>query len=91
MEIEGSAADLIKVAMLNVYRRLQSEKRQARLLLQIHDELVLEAPFAELEDVSKLVHQEMGHALADRLQVPLKVDVEVGQNWLDTKPVSAIQ
>jgi DNA polymerase-1 len=88
MEIQGSAADLIKVAMLNVYRRLKSEKRQARMLLQIHDELVLETPPEELQDVARLVREEMSRALADRLKVPLKVDVSAGANWLDTEAVA---
>jgi DNA polymerase-1 len=51
--------------------------------LQIHDELVFEVPPEELKEVSHLVHEEMSQALAGRLQVPLKVDVEVGPNWLD--------
>jgi DNA polymerase I len=91
MEIQGSAADLIKVAMLNVYRRLKSERRQGRLLLQIHDELVVEAPPAELQAVSRLVHEEMSWALADRLTVPLRVDVAAGPNWLDTEPVAGLE
>ncbi|HYV39127.1 MAG TPA: DNA polymerase I, partial [Gemmataceae bacterium] len=88
MEIQGSAADLIKVAMLNVFRRLKSEKRQSRMLLQIHDELVFETPPEELTDVARLVHDEMTRALADRLQVPLKVDVSAGANWLDAEAVA---
>jgi DNA polymerase I len=85
MEIQGSAADLIKVAMLNCYRRLKKEGRRARMLLQIHDELVFEVPPQELADVGRLVHEEMAGALADRLQVPLKVDVSAGPNWLDAE------
>jgi DNA polymerase-1 len=85
MEIQGSAADLIKVAMLAVYRRLKREGRQARLLLQIHDELVFEVPPAELADVGRLVADEMTGALASQLQVPLKVDLAAGLNWLDTQ------
>jgi DNA polymerase I len=84
MEIQGSAADLIKVAMLNCHRRLRKEGRAARMLLQIHDELVFEVPPGELVQVSRLVHEEMAGALGDRLQVLLKVDVEAGPNWLDT-------
>jgi DNA polymerase-1 len=87
MEIQGSAADLIKVAMLNVYRRLQGERRQARMLLQIHDELVFEVPPEEIKQVSQLVREEMATALAHRLQVPLRVDVAVGPNWLDAEPL----
>jgi DNA polymerase-1 len=85
MEIQGSAADLIKVAMLNIYRRLRQEGRQARMLLQIHDELVFEAPPEELEKVAALVSEEMTGALASQLQVPLKVDLSAGSNWLDTR------
>src|SRR5262249_53740905 len=85
MEIQGSAADLIKIAMLNIYRRLKKENRQARMLLQIHDELVFETPPEELKDVAKLVREEMTGALSDRLSVPLKVDVPVGKNWLEVK------
>jgi DNA polymerase I len=88
MEIQGSAADLIKVAMLNLYRRLQREQHQARLLLQIHDELVLEVPPGELQEVGRIVHDEMKAALADRIDVPLKVDVAAGPNWLDVQEVA---
>jgi DNA polymerase-1 len=83
MQIQGSAADLIKVAMLNIYRRLKQEAYQARLLLQIHDELVFEVPPEELQPVAELVRQEMTRAL--RLQVPLKVDLAAGPNWLDVE------
>jgi DNA polymerase-1 len=83
MEIQGSAADLMKLAMLNVYRRLQSERRQARMLLTVHDELVFEVPPAELKDVARLVEEEMTTAL--KLEVPLKVDVAAGANWLDVE------
>jgi DNA polymerase-1 len=85
MEIQGSAADLIKVAMLNCFRRLKSEKRRSRMLLQIHDELVFETPPEELAVVASLVREEMTGALSGRVHVPLKVDVSVGPNWLQTK------
>jgi DNA polymerase-1 len=90
MEIQGSAADLIKMAMLNIYRRLRSEKHEARMLLQIHDELVFEVPPAELDDVAALVREEMTTPLekALRLEVPLKVDIAVGHNWLDVEELS---
>lgn len=77
--IQGSAADIIKQAMLNVYRRLQREGLQSRLLLQIHDELVFEFPPAEQERLAKLVVEEM--SAAAKLSVPLKVDVKTGPNW----------
>jgi DNA polymerase I len=85
MEIQGSAADLIKVAMVNLHRRFRSENRRARLLLQIHDELVFEAPPEEAREVAALVKGELSGALSDRLRVPLGVDVGVGRNWLDVE------
>jgi DNA polymerase-1 len=86
MEIQGSAADLLKLAMLNIYRRLLAEKRQARMLLTVHDELVFEVPPKELQDVAQLVRAEMSGAL--RLEVPLKVDVSAGPNWLDVEELA---
>lgn len=85
MEIQGSAADLIKVAMLNVYRRLKQENQHTRMLLQIHDELVFEAPPEELQTSARLIAEEMNTALAGKLTVPLKVDVCAGSNWLDVQ------
>ncbi len=83
--IQGSAADLIKRAMLAVSRRLQQEQHPARMLLQIHDELVFEAPLSAVPSTVQLVRHEMEHAMS--LSVPLVVDVSVGENWLDTQPV----
>ena len=85
MEIQGSAADLMKVAMLNVHRRLKREQRQAQMLLSVHDELVFEVPPKELAALATLVREEMTGAL--KLDVPLKVDVSAGPNWLDVKEV----
>ena len=85
MEIQGSAADLMKLAMLNVHRRLKNENRQARMLLTVHDELVFEVPADELSDVARLVREEMSGAI--RLSVPLKVDVSAGANWLETEEI----
>ncbi len=89
MEIQGSAADLIKLAMLHVYRRLQRERRQARMLLQIHDELVFEVPPEELTAVAGLLREEMTTARERelKLQVPLKVDLAAGANWLDVEKI----
>jgi DNA polymerase-1 len=87
MEIQGSAADLIKVAMLNIHRRLRNERHQARMLLQIHDELVFEMPPAERDVACRLVRGEMTRALAERLTVPLQVDMGVGANWLQVEEV----
>jgi DNA polymerase-1 len=87
MEIQGSAADLIKTAMLRIHRRLKSDKRQSRMLLQIHDELVFEAPPGEASELAALVNHEMTTALD--LEVPLKVEIAKGLNWLDVKEVAA--
>ena len=83
--IQGSAADLIKRAMLAVRKRLRDENHPGRMLLQIHDELVFETPQSEVTSLIDLVRHEMQHAM--ELSVPLVVDVSVGDNWLDTQPV----
>ncbi len=85
MEIQGSAADLMKIAILKVQHRLNAEKREAKMLLTVHDELVFEVPPAELEDVAVLVRDEMANAM--KLEVPLDVDVYAGPNWLETEEV----
>jgi DNA polymerase-1 len=85
MEIQGSAADMMKLAMLGVYRRLKDEKFQAKMLLSVHDELVFEAPPKEVPKVAALVREEMIGAM--ELSVPLRVDVAAGPNWLDVDDV----
>ncbi|MEP7344140.1 MAG: DNA polymerase I [Gemmatimonadaceae bacterium] len=82
--IQGSAADLIKIAMIRIHRRLHEEELQSRMLLQVHDELVFELAPGEIEQVCELVRNEMEHAA--ELSVPLVVDLGVGPNWLETKP-----
>jgi len=77
--IQGTAADLIKVAMINIHRRLLKEKRKAKLILQIHDELVFEVPVKELDKVKSMVKEEMEGVV--KLYIPLKVDIGVGKNW----------
>jgi len=79
--IQGSAADLIKLAMINIHRRLRREQSPARMLLQIHDELVFEAPPEQLAAVAQLVNDEMSGVMS--LRVPLKVDLKSGDNWAD--------
>jgi DNA polymerase-1 len=88
-EIQGSAADLIKLAMLAVHRRLHAEGFRSRLLLQIHDELVFEAPKDELSKLAAMVRHEMTGPPAERLgvRVPLRVDLAAGPNWLDVEPL----
>jgi DNA polymerase-1 len=82
--IQGSAADLIKLAMIAIARRLREERRQAKMILQIHDELVFEAPAAEINDLAQLASHEMQTVLP--LGVPLKVDVKSGLNWAECEP-----
>ncbi len=77
--IQGSAADIIKVAMLGVYRALQAEGLRSRMLLQVHDELVLEVADGERETLEALVRREM--AAAADLSVPLEVSVGSGRSW----------
>ncbi len=81
--IQGSAADLIKQAMVNIARRIETENRPARMLLQIHDELVFEVPEASVDAEREMVVEEMTSAIA--LSVPLKVDVGIGPNWMEAK------
>jgi DNA polymerase-1 len=81
--IQGTAADIIKKAMVSVHSRLAAEGLAARLLLQVHDELVLECPAEEVPDLTQLVRSEMEGAV--RLAVPLKVDVSSGASWKDAK------
>ena len=81
--VQGSAADLIKLAMIRIHRRLAQEQRPSRMLLQIHDELVFETPAAAAQADGALIVQEMTSAM--QLRVPLKVELGVGPNWRDAK------
>jgi DNA polymerase-1 len=81
--LQGSAADLIKMAMVRIHHALADEGLEARLLLQVHDELVLEVPPAELDHVSALVREHMEGAAT--LDVPLVVEIGTGKNWLEAK------
>jgi len=81
--IQGSAADIIKLAMIIVYNRLKEEKLEAKLILQVHDELIIESPKCEVEKVKVLLVEEMERAT--KLNVPLKVDMKSGHSWYDTK------
>jgi DNA polymerase-1 len=81
--IQGSAADLIKLAMIHIHKLLGERGLRTRMLLQVHDELVFEVPDEELDSAQTLVKQEMEHAA--ELSVPLVVDLGVGKNWMETK------
>jgi DNA polymerase I len=85
--IQGSAADLIKVAMINVHKTLHKELPHTKMILQVHDELIFEVPQKELDDAKQLVKQEMeGVGTQLGLSVPLKVDLGVGKNWRVAHP-----
>ena len=83
MPLQGSSADIIKIAMINVERRLQSEGLHAKLILQVHDELVLDCPIEEKDRAAELLQHEMENAV--KLEVPLTVEVHSGNNWYDAK------
>ena len=85
MEIQGSAADLMKKAMLNVHHRMKREKVRSRMLLTVHDELVFESPPDETQSLAALAREEMVGAM--NLGVPLKVDVAAGRNWLEVEEI----
>jgi DNA polymerase-1 len=85
--IQGSAADLIKIAMINVHKKLHEELPHVKMILQVHDELIFEVPDHDLEEAKRLVKQEMeGVGKQLGLSVPLKVDVGVGKNWRVAHP-----
>ena len=79
--IQGTAAEIIKIAMVRVNRRLKEEKLESQLLLQVHDELLVETKIEEKEQVKKILEEEMFHAM--ELKVPLEVDVQEGENWYE--------
>jgi DNA polymerase-1 len=79
--IQGSAADIIKIAMINIYNKLESHNYKSKMLLQVHDELVFDIYKPELEDLKTLIKTEMENAY--KLQVPLDVEIDTGLNWLE--------
>ena len=83
MPIQGAAADIIKLAMIRVENRLEKEKLRARLILQVHDELIVEAPEEEAQQVAALLKEEMESAV--QLSVPMVADANIGKTWYDAK------
>jgi len=81
--IQGSAADIIKIAMIKIYRELKERKLKSRLTLQIHDELIIETEPSEIEEVKELMRRNMESAV--EMEVPLTVDMKVGESWYETK------
>ena len=82
--IQGSAADIIKLAMIKVFNRLNSENLKSKIILQVHDELVLNVFKNELDKVSNIVKEEMELCYKDML-VPLVVNISYGENWFEAK------
>jgi DNA polymerase-1 len=79
--IHGSAADIIKIAMINIHNRLSSEKFASKMILQVHDELIFEVEISELDRLKEMVIYEMSNAVT--LDVPLMVDWGTGNNWFE--------
>jgi len=84
MPVQGTSADIIKVAMINLHRELERRKLKSKMLLQVHDELIFEVPQDEMETMRQLVPEVMSTALV--LSVPLKVDIKTGTNWGEMEP-----
>ena len=83
MPIQGTAADIIKIAMIKVFNRLKEENMKSRLILQVHDELIVEAPKQEAEKAAAILKEEMENAV--KLNVPLIADANIGNSWLEAK------
>lgn len=83
MPIQGTAADIIKIAMVKVYKRLLEEKMETKLIMQVHDELILEAPEKEAEKALVILQEEMENAV--HLSVPMSVDAHIGKTWYEAK------
>ncbi len=83
--IQGSAADIIKLAMVNIFREMDEHGLRAKMILQVHDELIFDSPAEEIESLKDLVQRCMENALV--MDVPLVVDIKIGPNWYDTKKV----
>ena len=83
MPVQGTAADIIKIAMIRVYDRLKKENMKSKLILQVHDELIVESPKNEAEKAAQILSEEMQNAV--KLNVPLPADAGIGKTWFDAK------
>ena len=83
MPIQGTAADIIKIAMIKVYNRLRDENLKSRLIMQVHDELIIESPENEAEKAMQILKEEMENAV--KMKVRLAVDANIGKTWYDAK------
>ena len=79
--IKGITADIIKIAMINIHKKLTSENWKSKMLLQVHDELVFDVHHDELEKIQPMIKHEMENAF--KLDVPLEVEIGIGKNWLE--------
>ena len=79
--VQGSAADIIKLSMINIFNEFRKKSMKTKLILQVHDELVFDAPADEVDQAKNIIIQEMENAY--KLEVPLTVDIGVGKNWLE--------
>ena len=77
--VQGTAADIMKIAMIRMYQALEKEKSEARIILQVHDELILDTPEKEIDRVIELTTEAMKEATL--LDVPLEIDIGIGDNW----------
>jgi DNA polymerase-1 len=83
MPLQGTAADIIKIAMINVHNALKTKIPSAKLILQVHDELIIDAPASEMDKVVEIMKYEMENAV--KLSVPLTVNVSTGKSWFEAK------
>ena len=81
MPIQGTAADMIKIAMINIQKKLTEEAWQTKMILQVHDELIFECPENEVDKLKALINQEMSKAI--ELNVPVKIDIGIGNSWYE--------
>ena len=81
--IQGTAADIMKMAMINVYKKLKEKNLKSKIIVQVHDELLIETLKEEKEEVKKILKQEMENVI--KLDIPLKVDISEGNSWYEAK------
>ena len=81
--IQGTAADIMKIAMINVHKELEQRKLQSKIVLQVHDEMMIESPIEEKEEVKQIIKEKMENAI--KLKVPLIAEVSEAENWYECK------
>ena len=84
--VQGTSADIIKIAMINIFKKLKEQNLKTKILLQVHDDLLLEVPKEEENVIINMLKYEMEHAI--KLNVPLLVEVKTGTNWADLTAIS---